>query len=253
MVFALFKWLTWLCMPYTLVMLGLLATGLWLVRRKAIRPAICVVALAALLFVMGLPAVAALLGHSLERQCPPTPLEAIPQADAIVVLGGGVGEVVEGRPYPELHPAADRAIMGVRLFRAGKAPIVIPTGIGAERAEKPLMETLGVPASSIVCETEARDTAENASKTFSLLRERGCKKVLLVTSAWHMPRAKMLFRADGIEFIPVGCDYENTPYAPFSGPLWMQLPTPEAAGKVAYYVKEWLGILFYSLRTPPAQ
>ncbi len=253
MVFALFKWLTWLCMPYTLIMLGLVATGVWLIRRRVFRPAICVFSLAVLMFAGGLPLVSATLGHALERQCPPTPLDDIPPADAIVVLGGGVAEMNEERPYPELYPAADRAIMAVRLFRAGKAPIVIPTGVGAERAEKPLMEDLGVPASSIVCESEARDTAENASKTFALLRERGCKKVLLVTSAWHMPRAKMLFKADDITFIPVGCDYENTPYAPFSAPLWMQLPGPEAAGKSVYYIKELLGILFYSIRTPPAQ
>ena len=114
-----------------------------------------------------------------------------------------------------------------------------------------MLTDLGVPPIAILCESEARDTAENASKTFALLRERGCKKILLVTSAWHMPRAQMLFKADGITVIPVGCDYENTPYAPFSGPLWMQLPTPEAAGKSAYYIKELLGLLFYSIRTPP--
>lgn len=251
MVFALFKWMTWLCMPYTLIMLGLVATGVWLIRIRVIRPAICVISLAALMFIGGLPALSNTLGHALEQHCPPTPLSEIPQADAIVVLGGGVGEILEGRPYPELYPAADRAIMAARLFRAGKAPIIIPTGIGAEHAEKPLLTDLGVPPAAILCESEARDTAENASKTFNLLRKRGCKKVLLVTSAWHMPRAQMLFKADGITVIPVGCDYENTPYAPFDGPLWMQLPTPEAAGKSAYYIKELLGLLFYSIRTPP--
>lgn len=255
MVFALFKWLTWLCMPYTLIMLGLVATGVWLIRRRVFRPAICVFSLAVLMFAGGLPLVSATLGHALERQCPPTPLDDIPPADAIVVLGGGVAEMNEERPYPELYPAADRAIMAVRLFRAGKAPIVIPTGGGAPKAEKPLLESLGVPESSIVCEDEARDTAENASKTLAILRQRGCKRALVVTSAWHLPRAMMLFRAEGIDFVPVGCDYECTLAASNRArmPLWMKLPNPESAGKAAYYVKEWLGILFYSFRKPPME
>lgn len=250
--FVVFKWLLWLCMPYTLVMVALAALGVWLLARRQAKPALCAWLLAAVLFVMGLPAVATGLGHALERKFPPTPLEAIPNADAIVLLGGGVGAVTEGVPYPELYGAADRAIMAVRLFRAGKAPIVIPTGGGAVEAEKPLLETLGVPASSIVCEDEARDTAENASKTLAILRRRGCKRALVVTSAWHLPRAMMLFQSAGIEFVPVGCDYECTMAAEKSArvPLWMKLPNPEAAGKAAYFVKEWLGILFYSFRKP---
>ena len=253
--FTVFKWLLWLCMPYTLVMLALLALGVWLFVRRQGRPAVCAVLLAAVLFAMGLPAVATSLGGALERKFPPTPLEAIPNADAIVVLGGGVAAATDVVPYPELYASADRAIMAVRLFRAGKAPIVIPTGGGAPKAEKPLLESLGVPESSIVCEDEARDTAENASKTLAILRQRGCKRALVVTSAWHLPRAMMLFRAEGIDFVPVGCDYECTLAASNRArmPLWMKLPNPESAGKAAYYVKEWLGILFYSFRKPPME
>lgn len=250
--FVLFKWLLWLCMPYTLVMVALAALGAWLVARRQVKPALCAWLLAAALFVMGLPALSVGLGHALESKYPPTPLEAIPNADAIVLLGGGVGATVEAVPYPELYWAADRAVMAARLFRAGKAPLIIPTGGGAPLAEKPLLETLGVPASSIVCEDEARDTAENASKTFALLRAHNCKKALVVTSAWHLPRAMMLFKAEDIAFVPVGCDYESTlAYLKRDvTPLWQKLPGPEAAGRLGYYVKEWLGILFYSFRKP---
>ena len=127
-------------------------------------------------------------------------------------------------------------------------------GLGDSRTHtlEEIGETLGVPASSIVCEDEARDTAENASKTFALLRAHNCKKALVVTSAWHLPRAMMLFKAEDIAFVPVGCDYESTlAYLKRDvTPLWQKLPGPEAAGRLGYYVKEWLGILFYSFRKP---
>ena len=256
--YVFFKWATWLCMPYTLAMLALLAVAVWLLFRRQGKPAVCVLAVVAFLFVLGLPAVATAVGYALERKFPPTPLEAIPNADAIVVLGGGVATASESLPYPELFWSADRAIMAVRLFRAGKAPLIIPTGAGAVRAEKPLFESLGVPASSIVCEDESIDTATNATKTFAILRARGCKTVLLVTSAWHMPRAMMLFKgAPGMTIIPVGCDYESTLVLVRAQerrpPIWTMLPGPEAAGRLAYYVKEWLGILFYSFRKPPLE
>lgn len=253
--YVFFKWATWLCMPYTLAMLALLAVAVWLLFRKQAKPAVCVLAVAAFLFALGLPAVSTAVGYSLERKFPPTPLEAIPSADAIVVLGGGVGAASEAVPYPELYWSADRAIMAARLFRAGKAPLIIPTGTGAPQAEKPLLEALGVPCSSIVCEDEAIDTATNATKTVAILRARGCKRILLVTSAWHMPRAMMLFQIPGVEVVPVGCDYESTlavARAQEQRPaIWAMLPGPEPAGRLAYYAKEWLGILFYSFRKPP--
>ena len=256
--FTLFKYLTWLCMPYSIVIVGLALAAAWLLWRRAFRPALCVLLLDVVLVVSGLPAVSAAAGYALERKFPPTPLEAVPNADAIVVLGGGVSSATEAVPYPELFWSADRAIMAVRLFRAGKAPLVVPTGSGAIRAEKPLLESLGVPSASILCENEAVDTATNATKTFALLKQRGCKKVLVVTSAWHMPRAMMLFKgAPGMEFIPVGCDYEGTLMVTNakerSLPFWMMLPNPESAGRLAYYAKEWLGILFYSFRNPPLE
>lgn len=250
--FVLFKWLLWLCMPFTLVLLGLAAVGVWLLWRRQVRPALCVFLLGAALAVMSLPVVATTLGASLEGKFPPVALKDIPKADAIVVLGGGVGAVREGMPYPECYPAADRVVMAARLYHAGKAPLVVPTGGGAPLAEKPLLETMRVPASAILCEDAARDTAENATKTFALLRARGCKKALVVTSAWHLPRAMMLFQASDLTFVPVGCDYEATLAALEAPhcPLWMKLPSPQAMAQTGVYLKEWLGILFYSFRKP---
>ncbi len=250
--FTLFKWILWCCMPYSLLLLGFFACGgfcLWK-RRWCLGGSL--LGIGVLLFVAALPSVSTAIGYSLEKDYPPVALDEIPKADAIVVLGGGIGSTKSGLPYPECYPASDRVIMAARLYHAGKAPLILPSGASSVCAEKPLLETMRVPASAILCEDASRDTAENASFTFDLLRERGCKKVLLVTSAWHLPRAVMLFQAEGIEFIPVGCDYEAT-LAHLEAdvmPLWMKLPNPQALAQTSVYLKEYLGILFYSFRNP---
>ncbi|MBQ5345423.1 MAG: YdcF family protein, partial [Acidaminococcaceae bacterium] len=52
-----------------------------------------------------------------------------------------------------------------------------------------------------------RKTAEHARFTKELCREKGFRKVILVTSAYHMPRSAALFRREGVDFIPCPCDY----------------------------------------------
>lgn len=250
--FAFFKWLLWMCMPTTVCHLLLVGVWVWLLRRCHWR-ASAVMGVALLgLSVMSLPWMANRLGASLEGRYPPKPLSEIPQADAILLLGGGVGGIEEGVPYPECFSAADRVVMAARLYHAGKARLIIPSGGGAELAERPLLETMRVPPSAILCETEARDTAENATKMLAILRARGCRKALVVTSSWHLPRAMMLFQAPDIEFIPVGCDYEATlaEQQASKAPMWQKLPTQESAMRTSLYIKEYLGILFYSFKKP---
>lgn len=252
MMFVIFKWLLWLCMPLTVVLIGMALLAIWLFWRRQVRPAICLLLLDAVLWTVSLPVVTTKLGTQLESKYPPQELRTIPSADAIVLLGGGVGAVEPGLPYPECYPGADRAVMAARLYHAKKAPVIIPTGEGALLSEKPLLETMQVPTAAILCEDKSRDTAENATKTIELLKARNVKSVLLVTSSWHLPRTMMLFQAPGIKIIPVGCDYEATISQKQwpRKPLWQMLPSSQAAGQTAVYLKEWLGILFYSFRKP---
>lgn len=250
--FALFKWILWLCMPLTVTLTGMALLACWLLWRRQFRPALCLLALDALLLTVSLPVVSMTLGTRLESKYPPPELRMIPTADAIVVLGGGIGAIEAAVPYPECYFSADRAVMAARLYHAKRAPLIIPTGESARLAEKPLLETMQVPSEAILCEDEARDTAENALRTFAILKARGAKTVLLVTSSWHLPRSMMLFQAPGMKVIPVGCDYEATLSASkwSKFPLWQKLPSSQAAQQTAVYLKEWLGILFYSFRKP---
>ena len=161
----------------------------------------------------------------------PMRVEDVPQADAIVDLGGGVGGVIERILYPDMHSSADREWHSARLWKAGKAPIVMPSGRNAGIYSKVLLTDLGVPESCVVCENGAVNTEENAKFVKELLLGSGRvesggvgelgveefnsttskPKVLLVTSAWHMKRSLLVFGkyAPELEVIPVATDYES--------------------------------------------
>ena len=102
------------------------------------------------------------IGGALENEWPVVKAEEAPKADAIVLLGGGMGSNTNVYPYAEMWNGADRVWHAARLYKAGKAPIVIPTGCGERDSAVPLLCDLGVPESAILVEDAARNTEENA-------------------------------------------------------------------------------------------
>ena len=200
------------------------------------------------------------LGGALESEWPVVKAEDAPTADAIVLLGGGMGSNTNVYPYAEMWNGADRVWHAARLYKAGKAPIVIPTGAGERESSVPLLLDLGVPESAVVVEGEARNTEENAKFVERLLKERAHaeaqrrgeeekKKVLLVTSAWHMRRSVLMYRryAPNLEIIPAAADYEATVNT--SHPFCFRDVWPDAIMLFAnsYIFKEYLGYWGYRL------
>jgi uncharacterized SAM-binding protein YcdF (DUF218 family)/glycosyltransferase involved in cell wall biosynthesis len=120
--------------------------------------------------------------------------EAPRAADAIVVFAGGVGESGEaGGGYQE------RVKQAVDLYRAGYAPrMIFSSGFVFAFQEAEVMRGLavanGVPAEAIVLETQARNTKENVTLSHSLLAQRGWRRILLVSSPFHMRRATMVWK-----------------------------------------------------------
>lgn len=114
------------------------------------------------LYVMSTGAMYWVLGLGLEREFPPARVETLPMADAVVVLGGGVGGNTNTVCYTELFGAADRVVQAARIWKAGKAPVVITSGSGELYASLPLLKELGVPESAVLVENAARNTEENA-------------------------------------------------------------------------------------------
>ena len=170
------------------------------------------VAAVAWLWIWSMPLVAEALGASLESEFAEVPVEQLPQADAIILLGGGMNSATNVYAYPNLCSAADRVWHAARIFKAGKAPLIVPSGTGSDRCEVPFLVDLGVPREAIHAEAESRNTEENAKFVADRLKDRDHPKVLLVTSAWHMRRALLMYRryAPGLEIVPAPADYENT-------------------------------------------
>ena len=241
-----------LVLPLNLsILLGLLALGLARRRRGGLASACGVLALAVLV-VPSTPVASDALVSSLERAYPPQDPAAAPKAGAIVVLGGSLATGLPPRHGPELVDASDRVLHAARLFREGKAPLVVASGgrlpwSAADRSDAAEMADLlvewGVAREAILLEAKARTTAENAAETARLLRPRGVRRVLLVTSSLHMRRAFASFRAEGIEVVPSPCD------ALVAGPpargVFAFLPGPEALARSHRALKELLGLAVY--------
>ena len=199
-----------------------------------------------------------------ERAAALTPTE-IPNADAVVVLGGGLRPALAPRAGVEVAEGGDRLLTGLRLMRANKAPLLLTSGgqvsftagdpAPAEaKSARQLAIELGLPPSRILINPGSRTTAEEARDIGTMARERGWTRVLLVTSAFHMPRSLATFRQrSGLQVIPVACDYQfpnRSRYGrPTAGSLLLGLaPNAEALHLSSLALKEHLGLALYRLK-----
>ena len=188
-------------------------------------------------------------------------VEDYPNADAIVVLGGGMGCHTNGCPYANMSSPADRVWHAVRLYRAGKAPVIIASGCAEQWATKPLLRDFGIPEEAVIFETDSVNTEENAKFTDRLVHGLRASKmvgdqiskprILLVTSAWHMRRSEFLFRkyAPGLEIIPSPTDFEATMTImhPDGFRLNHILPDPAMLATNSAMLKEILGLVGYTI------
>jgi len=203
------------------------------------------------------------LARSLEWQY--LPQENIPQADVIVVLGGGTESAQYPRPTVEINSAGDRVLYAAYLYKEGKAPAILVSGgnivwLGGrtmtpaqEMAEVLMM--MGVPEEDIWLQPESQNTQEDAAYSAQMLKEKGAERVLLVTSAMHMPRSVALFRHLGIEVIPAPTDYtvtqsgwENMLSFDPQAFLVNLLPNASSLSLSTNALKEYLGLFVYGLR-----
>jgi uncharacterized SAM-binding protein YcdF (DUF218 family)/lysophospholipase L1-like esterase len=120
--------------------------------------------------------------------------------DAVVVLGAGV----VGDCGVNLN-GVRRVLLGARMWRAGRAPVLVFTGASDQpacpvaRAMASLAREVGVPDAAIHVEVGSRNTRENGELTAPLLRRLGARRLLVVTDRLHMRRASGVFAQLGFE------------------------------------------------------
>jgi uncharacterized SAM-binding protein YcdF (DUF218 family) len=140
-----------------------------------------------------------------------------PPYDVVVVLGGMVDPAAIRRSGQlELNDSVDRISRAALLLKAGQARNVLISGGlffdgQADRSEADWLaewlRDMGVEPDRIAVEGRSRNTRENATESAAIIAARGWTRVLLVTSAWHAPRALGCFRAAGVQADLLGVDH----------------------------------------------
>ena len=255
------KLLPLLVYPVGLASLCIVLTLWWIGRnRKGAAMSSAAIALLILLFSSN-AWVSTLLVKSLEwRNFPPNP---VPTAEAIVVLGGSTRPADSPRPWVDVMESGDRVLHGAQLYKAGKAPKLILSGgritwRGGGPSESDDMAqiaiAMGVPESAIIEEPTSLNTYQNAVNVKAILEQENINRILLVTSAMHMPRSLAIFKKQGIEAIAAPTDFliSERAAAEIQGTrqavLLSLLPDASNLANVTRAMKEYIGLVVYRLR-----
>lgn len=202
------------------------------------------------LLLQSLPPVSSALMASLEERAGPV-IQGKDGAQAIVLLSGGLftdaseygGDTAGARTLLRLR-------YGALLARRFELPLLVAGGRPeqATRSEAAVMADILANEFAVKVrwqETQSRTTAENAAMSAEILRAAGIRRVVLVTQAFHMPRAARLFRAAGIEVVPAPTNFTAAGRSVFvPSDFLLQV----SAMQNSYYaLHEWLGIAWLAL------
>lgn len=204
------------------------------------------------------PLVSSFLLSRLENRFLKIEILDCPKADAVVVLSGILGGKRSGRGSLELNwgEAYDRFDAGIRLFQAGKAPSLVLTDprVPWEEANdfsegRQLVAAAverGIPRERITLLGPVGNTADEARLVRQEASTRGWQRVILVTTAWHMPRSMLLFDSLPCEVLAFPTDYQVAP-PPKSIGIMHMIPNAKALLWMEVYLREQIGICYYQI------
>ena len=246
--------LTQLVIPINLgVVLLLIATVLLISKRRKRAFSVGFIAIAWVLF-WSLPAASIWLGGHLENRYFYEQAADAPTADAIVVLGG---QTASGRhnwfaPY-DPDKATTRIQRGADLYAAKRAPLIMVSGAaldgGTSEAQgmARYLQQQGIPPEDIIIEESSFTTRENATYSAEKLKKHNIKRILLVTSALHMPRSVASFsKEDDLVIIPAPVAPQIT--RPDDSWLAIWKPSYRTLNASRSIIKEYVGLLVYWVR-----
>jgi uncharacterized SAM-binding protein YcdF (DUF218 family) len=206
-----------------------------------------------ILIFCSLPIISNKLIHYLEKDYTLQDASAINNADAIVVLSGMLKTIkVDDKLKYEFSEGVDRILSGIDLFKNNKASLLIltkgqvPWSLGIPEGEylKEFAIKFGVPKKSILLTDNVQNTDQEAKSVKKLLNSNDAK-VILITSAFHMPRAKKVFEASNIKVIPFAVDFINS----HQKLTFMSfIPSAGALSGTSFFVREMIGRLYYNLK-----
>jgi len=175
------------------------------------------------------------------------------KADVVVVLGGLIDANTHRGGRPEFRDAADRLTAALELYFTGKAGHILISGGSGLMLQGGLREgdvlkdylvSLGFPREKILGERNSRNTRENAVESLKIIQEKKFKSVVLVTSAFHMPRSVRCFKKVGLEVIPFPVDFKAADQSTFPESFF---PSSQGVGDFATAVREIIGLTAYKI------
>jgi uncharacterized SAM-binding protein YcdF (DUF218 family) len=175
------------------------------------------------------------------------------KGDVIVVLGGGMHDEADdlsGKGAPR-GDSLERLVTAARLEKRLKIPVIVSGGEVSKdsRPEAPVMKRiltdLGVPANRVIVEEKSRDTMENAKYSEEICAKHGYKKIILMTSSYHLKRSVTAFRKYGMTVTPYPANLRTGGHTRY-GYIGF-LPAASSLMDTSVYMKEYLGMASYAI------
>jgi uncharacterized SAM-binding protein YcdF (DUF218 family) len=195
------------------------------------------------------------LWRLLEAGQTPTRVNHASKTDAVVVLSGMIGAVeLDGDQFIQWGNA-DRFMKGIELVKHDKGNLIIFTGgnlpwqqLATDEGSilKDKAVEMNIPEEQILVTSRVENTAQEAREVAKLLDSK-TKKITLVTSAFHMPRASNLFRQQGFDVYQFPVDFRSRAQSQSLTPMDF-IPSTSAANKTFEAMREFLGRAYYQLR-----
>src|SRR6056300_58775 len=189
----------------------------------------------------------------LEKDYSLQSVKDVTKADAIVVLSGMISTInsKEKLSY-EFNDSIDRILSGIDLFKEDKASFLIltngkmPWSVGIPEGEylKDFSIKYGIPEDRILLTDNVQNTDQEAISVKKLLKTNEAN-IILVTSAFHMPRAKKVFEAANIKVIPFAVDFK-TPIKKIT--IIDFIPSANSLKDTSHFFREMIGRLYYNFK-----
>lgn len=207
-----------------------------------------------MILVAGLSPLSGLVALPLEERFPPFASDDERPVAGIIVLGGAIDTRTSGeRRQLVLNDAGERQIAMAALARRYPQSRLVFTGGsgnlgGGSPSESEIVgryaDQMGLPRTRLILEDRSRNTRENAAFTADMVKPKPGERWLLVTSAWHMPRAIGCFRQAGFDVTAYPVDYRTGGW----GDAWrFNTFTSDGLMTLDLMTKEWIGLVAYRL------
>ena len=202
---------------------------------------------AIILYLISIQPVLNVLLRPLETSYPVPSAKIIGEPSAIIVLSSGAYN-----RHTLDRDSFNRLFEGFKLYKKYHIPVILSGGYATStfsvaRIMRNVLLEMGVKKSYVITEDKSNDTYQNALYVLKICERRNFRRVILVTSAYHMPRAMFLFDnyKGGIRIIPYPTDFKTDKhyniygYIPQLGSLIIsEEAIHEYIGYFYYYIKE---------------